>query len=94
MLKKNQAVIYKKSAAVVTEIEDEKFAIKYCVSPATPGGKPAKYENQKVREKDVVPLPSENVSLEKILSFGDDSAKEKILEAYELLISDEESAGK
>ncbi|MDE5580692.1 MAG: RNB domain-containing ribonuclease [Treponemataceae bacterium] len=94
MLKKNQAVIYKKSAAVVTEIEDEKFVIKYCVSSATPGGKPTKYENQKVREKDVVPLPGENVSLEKILSFGDDSAKEKILEAYELLISDEESAGK
>ena len=47
-----------------------------------------------MREKDVVPLPGENVSLEKILSFGDDSAKEKILEAYELLISDEESAGK
>lgn len=94
MLKKNQAVIYKKSAAVVTEIEDEKFVIKYCAAPATPGGKPAKYESQKVREKDIVALPGENVSLEKILSFGDDSAKEKILEAYELLISDEESADK
>lgn len=94
MLKKNQAVLYKKSAAVVTEIEDEKFVIKYCAAPATPGGKPAKYESQKVREKDIVALPCENVSLEKILSFGDDSAKEKILEAYELLISDEESADK
>lgn len=94
MLKKNQAVLYKKSVAVVTEIEDEKFVIKYCVAPATPGGKPAKYESQKVREKDIVALPCENVSLEKILSFGDDSAKEKILEAYELLISDEESADK
>lgn len=94
MLKKNQAVLYKKSVAVVTEIEDEKFVIKYCVAPATPGGKPAKYESQKVREKDIVALPCENVSPEKILSFGDDSAKEKILEAYELLISDEESADK
>lgn len=94
MLKKNQAVLYKKSVAVVTEIEDEKFVIKYCAAPATPGGKPAKYESQKVREKDIVALPCENFSLEKILSFGDDSAKEKILEAYELLISDEESADK
>lgn len=93
MLKKNQAVLYKKSAAVVTEIEGEKFVIKYCAAPATPSGKPAKYESQKVREKDVVALPGENVSLENVLNFCDDSSQEKILEAYELLSSDEESAG-
>lgn len=94
MFKKNQAVLYKKSVAVITEIEGEKLVIEYCAAPATPSGKPAKYESQKVREKDVVPLPCENVPLEKILSFDDASAKEKILEAYELLTSDEESADK
>lgn len=94
MLKKNQAVLYKKSAAVITEIESEKFVITYCAAPATPGGKAAIYESQKVREKDVVSLPGENVSLENVLRFGDDAAQEKIREAYELLASDEESAGK
>ena len=29
MLEKNQAVLYKKNAAVITEIEGDKFAIKY-----------------------------------------------------------------
>ena len=84
--------MYKKSAAVITEIEGDKFAIKYQTAPATDTGKAAKYDSVKVREKDVVPLPSQNVTIEKILAFNDAEAASKISEAWELLQSDESTA--
>ncbi len=85
--------MYKKSAAVITEIEGDKFAIKYQTAPATDTGKAAKYDSVKVREKDVVPLPSQNVTIEKLLAFNDAEAGSKILEAWELLQSDDSTAG-
>ena len=85
--------MYKKNAAVITEIEGDKFAIKYQKEAATETGKAAKYETVKVREKDIAPLPSKGVTIEKVLAFNDDSAGAKIAEAYELLQSDETTAG-
>lgn len=85
--------MYKKSAAVITEIEGDKFAIKYQTAPATDTGKAAKYDAVKVREKDIVPLPSQNVTIEKVLAFNDAEAGSKILEAWELLQSDDSTAG-
>lgn len=84
--------MYKKNAAVITEIEGDKFAIKYQTAPATDTGKAAKYDSVKVREKDIVPLPSQNVTIEKVLAFNDAEAGSKILEAWELLQSDEGTA--
>lgn len=84
--------MYKKNAAVITEIEGDKFAIKYQTAPATDTGKAAKYDSVKVREKDVLPLPSQNVTIEKVLAFNDAEAASKISEAWELLQSDESTA--
>lgn len=84
--------MYKKNAAVITEIEGDKFAIKYQTAPATDTGKAAKYDSVKVREKDVVPLPSQNVTIEKVVAFTDAEAASKISEAWELLQSDESTA--
>ena len=85
--------MYKKNAAVITEIEGEKFAIKWQSAPATETGKAAKYETAKVREKDIVPLPAKNVALDALLSFDDPAAAQKIAEAHELLQSDDSTAG-
>ena len=93
MFEKNQAVLYKKNTAVITEIEGDKFAIKYCSVPATDTGKAAKYDTVKVRAKDIAPLPSKNVTIEKVLAFSDAQADSKISEAWELLQSDESTAG-
>ncbi len=94
MFSKNQAVLYKKNAAVITDIDGDKFVIRYCSEPATPTGKSAKYAELKVRGKDIVPLPGKaSLTIEKVLSFKDDSAQLKIAETHELLAGDEESAG-
>ena len=93
MLEKNQAVLYKKNAAVITEIEGDKFVIKYRTAAATDTGKAAKYDTVKVREKDIAALPSKGVTIEKVLAFSDDSAGAKIAEAHELLQSDDSTAG-
>ena len=84
--------MYKKNAAVITEIEGDKFAIKYQSAPATDTGKAAKYDTVKVRAKDIAPLPAKNVTIEKILAFNDAQADAKILEAWELLQSDDSTA--
>ncbi len=81
--------MYKKNAAVITEIEGDKFVIKYRTAAATDTGKAAKYETVKVREKDIAALPSKNVTIEKVLAFNDEAAGAKIAEAHELLQSDE-----
>ncbi len=93
MFEKNQAVLYKKNAAVITEIEGDKFVIKYRTAAATDTGKAAKYDSVKVREKDIVPLPAKGAELDALLDFSADGTDEKIAEAYELLQSDETTAG-
>lgn len=85
--------MYKKNAAVITEIEGDKFVIKYRTAAATDTGKAAKYDSVKVREKDIVPLPSKGAELDALLDFSADGTDEKIAEAYELLQSDETTAG-
>ena len=88
-MNKNSVVLYKNSVAVVNEIEADKYIIKYCSQPASPSGKKAVYNEQKVREKDLVVLHEGPVSsLEKLLSFSDEKMSSQIEEVYELLQSD------
>ena len=74
--------MYKKNAAIITEIEGEKFAIKWQSAPATDTGKAAKYDTAKVREKDIAALPAKNVALDALLSFSDPAAAQNISEAH------------
>ena len=88
-MNKNSVVLYKNTVAVVNEIEADKYIIKYCSQPASPSGKKAVYNEQKVREKDLVVLHNGPVSsLEKLLSFSDEKMSSQIEEVYELLQSD------
>lgn len=88
-MNKNSVVLYKNSVAVVNEIEADKYIIKFCSQPASPSGKKAVYNEQKVREKDLVVLHNGPVSsLEKLLSFSDEKMSSQIEEVYELLQSD------
>lgn len=88
-MNKNSVVLYKNTVAVVNEIEADKYIIKYCSQPASPSGKKAVYNEQKVREKDLVVLHNGPVSsLKKLLSFSDEKMSSQIEEVYELLQSD------
>ena len=90
---KNSVVLYKSFIAVITDIEKDKFVIKYCTQPATSTGKKAVYSEQKVREKDIVLLHEGPCSsLEKVLDFKDDNFISQIAETYELLLSDDSTA--
>lgn len=88
-MNKNSVVLYKNTVAVVNEIEADKYIIKYCSQPASPSGKKTVYNEQKVREKDLVVLHNGPVSsLENLLSFSDEKMSSQIEEVYELLQSD------
>ena len=95
---KNALVLYKNQPAVVKENDGDKYIISYCSQPATPTGKKAVYSEQKVREKDVVLLSDGPVSsLEKVLAAAQDETlsqkfNSSLLETYELLISEPETA--
>ncbi len=95
---KNSLVIYKTQAAVIKETDGDKYIISYCSQPATPTGKKAVYAEQKVREKDVILLAEGPVSsLEKVLDAAKDQTlaekfNSSLLETYELLISESETA--
>ena len=90
---KNSVVLYKNAPAVVTDRDGDKYLIRFCSQPATPGGKKAVYGEQKVREKDVVVLHEGPCSsLEKVLDFSDDKITAQIQDTYELLQSDESTA--
>ena len=95
-MNKNSLVLYKNQCALVTDRDGDKYIIKFCSQPATPSGKKAVYGEQKVREKDVVLLHEGPCSsLEAVLACdcgGAESLKAKLLEAYELLMSDESTA--
>ena len=93
MISKNSAVLYKNQCAVVTEIDGEKYAIRFCTSPATPSGKKAQYAELKVREKDIALLHAGPVaSLDALLAFTDDKIPSQIAETHELLRSDGSTA--
>ncbi len=95
-MNKLSVVLYKSQPAVVTDRDGDKYIIKFCTQPATAGGKKAVYGEQKVREKDVVLLHEGPCSsLEAVLSCdcgGAEVLSSKLLEAYELLMSDETTA--
>ena len=93
MFKKDSPVLYKKSCAVIQDFDGDKIIVKFQVAPATPTGKKAQYATQKVREKDIISLNAETCgSIEKLLSFTDESIDSQIRETYELLVSDESTA--
>ena len=93
MFKKDSPVLYKKSCAVIQDFDGDKIIVKFQVAPATPTGKKAQYATQKVREKDIISLNAESCgSIEKLLSFTDESISAQIQETYELLVSDESTA--
>lgn len=85
-MNKNSLVIYKSQPAIIKELDGDKYIITY--------GK----QEQKVREKDVILLSEGPVtSIEKVLAGLDDSAllgqfNSSLLETYELLISEPETA--
>ncbi|MBR1640145.1 MAG: RNB domain-containing ribonuclease [Treponema sp.] len=90
---KNSLVLYKSFLALVCERDGDKYQIKFCTQPASPGGKKAIYGEQKVREKDVVLLHEGPASsLENALSFTDEKIPSQIAEAWELLLSDDSTA--
>ena len=97
MLEKNTLVLYKKQPAIITEV-GEKYTIEYQSVPATTTGKKAQYATQKVRDKDIFELfPNVKVSLESIINQNSNTAVKEgfsraLEEAYELLLSDEETA--
>lgn len=104
MLSKNSVVVYKSFCAVVTDIEAEKYALKWCVNRGNAGGKKPVYATQKVREKDVLLLCEKGASsLESLLDFADGASdasgqagtliRNQIKEIHELLVSDESTAG-
>ena len=71
MIKANSLVIYKNTAAVVLSVaENNKFSIKFQSVPAT-ATKPAVYDTQNVRAKDILLLNEGPVSsLECVLKFA------------------------
>lgn len=92
-MNKNSLVLYKNQPAVVTDRDGDKFIIRFCTQPATPGGKKAVYGEQKVREKDVVVLHEGPCSsLETVLSCNLQNLGNQLSETYELLLSDESTA--
>ncbi|MCQ2981746.1 MAG: RNB domain-containing ribonuclease [Treponemataceae bacterium] len=96
MLTKGNIVLYKNQPALITESGD-KYTITFCTAPATPTGKAAQYGTQKVRDKDVVLLAAGPfTSLEPVLKAADGDVPAitaSLTEAWELLSSDEETAG-
>jgi exoribonuclease-2 len=93
MIQKNAVVLYKNQCAVVTDIDGDKYVIRYCTVPASQTGKKAQYASLKVREKDIMLLHAGPVDqLETLLSFPTDIFSRQIAEVHELLRSDESSA--
>ena len=92
MLLKNTPVLYKRQAALVKEADGDKYVIEFQAAvPAA--GKTARYGEQRVREKDIIALHTDAASsLRALLDAQDEELEERISEAYELLVSDEESA--
>ncbi|MCR4899280.1 MAG: RNB domain-containing ribonuclease [Treponema sp.] len=94
----NSLVLYKTQPAVIKDVDGDKYILTYCSQPATPTGKKAVYSEQKVREKDVVLLEEGPVSsVDKILAAAQDENltqkfNSSLLETYELLISEPETA--
>ncbi|WP_407435282.1 RNB domain-containing ribonuclease [Treponema sp.] len=104
MIRKNSVVLYKNSPAVVLDVEQDKYIIQFCSFALTKeniekfGAKGFTAQEQKVREKDITIISKsedpEKYSLEQIIKYSDSQIDSKIKEAWELLQSDESTAGK
>ncbi len=99
MIRKNSIVLYKNQVAIVADIEADKYIIQFCAFPLTQenleklGTKGFTLQEQKVRDKDIVLLSlsknPEKYKFEDLIKFSDSDIQSKILEAWELLSSDE-----
>ena len=86
-MKINYPVLYKQNAAIITEMEGEKYTVRFLTQEAT-ATKKAQYGEQKVREKDIIPLFEGQVqNIESLLSFTLSEAETQgmLQESWELL---------
>lgn len=97
MFKTKSLVLYKNQPALLQEVSTDKYTILYCTDLPSPGGKPAQFATQKVREKDIELLfetsSGEKTLLVQLLQISEDAkAMQKRIEPiYELLSEDEDS---
>lgn len=97
MIKAKSLVLYKNQPALLQEVSTDKYTILYCTALPSPGGKPAQFTTQKVREKDIELLfettSGEKTLLVQLLQVSEDAKamQERIEPIYELLSEDEDS---
>lgn len=97
MFKTKSLVLYKNQPALLQEVSTDKYTILYCTALPSPGGKPAQFATQKVREKDIELLfettSGEKTLLVQLLQVSEDAKamQERIEPLYELLSEDEDS---
>lgn len=97
MFKTKSLVLYKNQPALLQEVSTDKYTILYCTALPSPGGKPAQFTTQKVREKDIELLfettSGEKTLLVQLLQVSEDAKamQERIEPLYELLSEEEDS---
>lgn len=97
MFKTKSLVLYKNQPALLQEVSTDKYTILYCTALPSPGGKPAQFTTQKVREKDIELLfettSGEKTLLVQLLQVSEDAKamQERIEPIYELLSEEEDS---
>ena len=97
MFKTKSLVLYKNQPALLQEVSTDKYTILYCTALPSPGGKPAQFATQKVREKDIELLfettSGEKTLLVQLLQVSEDAKamQERIEPIYELLSEEEDS---
>lgn len=97
MFKTKSLVLYKNQPALLQEVSTDKYTILYCTALPSPGGKPAQFTTQKVREKDIELLfettSGEKTLLVQLLRVSEDAKamQERIEPLYELLSEEEDS---
>ena len=97
MFKTKSLVLYKNQPALLQEVSTDKYTILYCTALPSPGGKPAQFATQKVREKDIELLfettSGEKTLLVQLLQVSEDAKamQEHIEPLYELLSEEEDS---
>ncbi len=97
MFKIKSLVLYKNQPALLQEVSTDKYTILYCTALPSPGGKPAQFATQKVREKDIELLfettSGEKTLLVQLLQVSEDAKamQERIEPIYELLSEEEDS---
>lgn len=97
MFKTKSLVLYKNQPALLQKVSTDKYTILYCTALPSPGGKPAQFTTQKVREKDIELLfettSGEKTLLVQLLRVSEDAKamQERIEPLYELLSEEEDS---